>query len=892
MSRKLLLVVDGNALVHRAWHALPPLTAPDGRVVSGAYGFMSIFLHAIDKLRPTHIAVTFDLAGPTFRHVDYEAYKANREKKPDELYAQIPIIQEILGVAGIQHYGVSGFEADDVIGTITKIASAADRDLDCIVLTGDMDTLQLVDDRVKVMTLRKGMTDTVLYDAAGVVERYGLTPDQVIDYKALRGDASDNIPGVKGVGEKSATELLQKYGTIEGIFEAVRERPEEFKPAMLRKLEAGEQDAMKAQDLCRIRRDVDTGFNLADTAAPVMTKKLLGEIFRELGFMSLLGKLADSEGIAENVGTNPPQSSDEGTTEYRLLESADEIALIKGELASAKRVSFRSKIRPGSPPYRPEVEEIAFCVDRTVWIVAGEALAAIMEVGEQLTGRHGVCHDLKAERHAWRQFGVDLRLAVIDLQLASYLLDPGSRIHSLNHILARRRAVVPLEKGTEQEEQRRRLALETSLMSGLSDELETELRKHDLWKVYERIESPMTDVLARMEARGVCLNSQTLTELSHELETKTRQIRKRIHNLAGSDFNVNSPAQLQHVLFDELGLSTEGLKKTAKSGGFSTAAGVLERLRSEHEIVGEILSYRELTKLKSTYVDPLPKLIDSLDGRLHASFNQAVTATGRLSSSDPNLQNIPSASTEYGRRVRGAFCARDGFSLLAADYSQIELRIAAHLSGEESMIEAFRSGEDIHYRTAAAMWGEKLAKEKRGIAKVINFGIMYGMGPQMLSENAGISFSEASDYISQYFKLHPAIEQFTKKMRACAAKEGTAETMYGRKRFFRNYRLMDRRERSEAERQAINLPVQGTQADMLKDAMIRLDGRLQEKFGMEAEIIIQVHDELILEVKDELLPEVSEMVRTAMSEVIELKVPIVVNVSSGKNWGDMTAMKK
>lgn len=528
---------------------------------------------------------------------------------------------------------------------------------------------------------------------------------------------------------------------------------------------------------------------------------------------------------------------------------------------------------------------------RVIVLSDGVVTTSLADVVDEMKSREEVvCHDWKREIHVLRGLGISAEFPAYDVMLAAYLLNPGERTHDMAHLLARRYGVFPLEKSATEPEKVERFVLETAILGDLAASLDKELKDNGLRDVLEKVEMPTVPVLAEMERYGVRLDAGYLEELSGETGRAIDKLVKSIYEMAGTEFNINSPAQLKGVLFERLAISTKGVRKTEKGGGLSTAAAELEKLRPEHPIVGKILEYRELAKLKSTYIDALPSLVDRRDGRLHARFNQAVTATGRLSSSDPNLQNIPVAGTEWGRRVRDAFSAAPGYTFLAADYSQIELRIAAHLSGEKAMIAAFRNGEDIHRRTAITMWGEAEADARRRIAKVINFGILYGMGPQMLSENAGLSFAEARDYIHQYFALHPAITQYMEEMRGRAAGEGFVETLYGRKRFFRNYHLLDRREKGEAERQAINMPVQGTAADMMKDAMIRLAEVIRRDYGDEARMLIQVHDELVFEVKDSRLESFAGAVKQVMENVIKLDVPILVNLSSGKKWGEMKKM--
>ncbi|MBI4458102.1 DNA polymerase I [Candidatus Uhrbacteria bacterium] len=893
--KKLFMIIDGHAVLHRAWHALPPLATKEGLVISGAYGFTTILLKAIRDLRPTHVAVTFDLKAPTFRHEEYEAYKATREKKPDELYAQVPIIEKVLAAMEIPVFTAKGFEADDVIGTISRLANKQDKDVETVIVTGDLDTLQLVDERTKVYTLRKGMTDTVIYDVKGVKERYGFAPEQLIDYKALRGDPSDNIPGVKGIGEKTGAELIIEFGTVEAIYEALEKdsaKSKNLKPSVREKLLASKKDAIQAKRLCTIVRDAPVEFDLEKCRLRPITRSMVVEVFQEFQFMKLLAQLPEDSLLGAAV--SPPvaqseESSPEAGQEMHL-DDAKGVAKALAVLAKSDTVAFRS-LTETDDAVTPKLLVFGLADKRMSYVLSAKAwsssrTAIISFFGEKK--RKFVCHDLKHEIRVLGALGVAIQGECFDLMIASYLLHAGERRHSLDAMLSNYRSLPADETAAEAEARIGRLAMEMPHLVGLAGELGAELAKLDLARVNKEIELPVAPVLAAMERRGVGVDVPYLTALSFEMEKKIHALTKTIYHLADGEFNINSPLQLKGVLFDKLRISTQGIKKTAKGKGLSTAASELEKLRGSHEIIDAILAYRELAKLKSTYVDALPALVHPSTGRIHANFNQTVTATGRLSSSNPNLQNIPTAESDYGKRVRGSFVADKGFAFLSADYSQIELRIAAHIANEKTMIAAFKNGEDIHWRTAVEMFGEDRAKEQRRVAKVINFGILYGMGPQRLAESANLSFEEAHDYIDRYFAIHQGIAAYMADIRDRLRIDGFVQTIFGRKRFFRNFALMNKREQAEAERQAINMPIQGSQADMLKIAMVRIEKALSEQYGDDkARMLLQVHDELVFEVKKNLVDEVAAVVTPIMEKVIELKVPILVNTSTGERWGEM-----
>jgi DNA polymerase-1 len=911
-SSQRLVVVDGNAVLHRAWHALPPLTTKGGVVVTGVYGFTMLLLRAIAQLKPSHVAVTFDLAGPTFRHKAFADYKATREKKPDELYAQIPLIERVLEAMRIPVFTAKGFEADDVIGTLSKISP-----IPTIIVTGDMDTLQLVNEKTSIFTLRKGLTDTVTYDIEGVRRKTGLSPEQMIDYKALRGDTSDNIPGVKGIGEKTATELLAQFGTLEALYAALDANDAQaakLRPAVREKLLAGRADALQAKHLVTIVCDVPLKFALETCELQPTTRDMVRDIFEELQFTRLLQQLPEHAGDVVEAGVPvAPKAKKEkkvsDTSQGALnLDAAPREALPdvsvalddKGALAEcvaaaqkAGQLAFRSV--SDLDVVQPVVQELLVAAGGKVWKAAcaegklssatSKALVALF--ADKKVAK--VCFDAKIEYAACETLGLSVAGNVFDLMIASYVLHGGERRHELDALLAMYRTMRIGEDGDST------LADAVAAMPGIAEEMAAEMEKAECAKIFADIDMPLASVLRGMERKGVAIDEKWFSVFSRDLETKISALLADIYRHAGKEFNVNSPAQLQEVLFTTLGLSAKGMKKTAKSKSVSTAAAELEKLRDEHPIIGAVLDYREVAKLKSTYVDAIPKLVHPVTGRVHARFNQTVAATGRLSSSDPNLQNIPTPESEYGKRVRDGFISKKGFVLVAADYSQFELRVAAHLAQEPAMLQAFKNGEDIHARTAATMFGEEQAQSHRRVAKVINFGILYGMGPHRLAESAGISFAEAQHYIEQYFALLPNVQKYmdatVEKMKA----DGYVETLFGRRRYFRNYRLMDKREQAEAERQAVNMPIQGTQADIVKLAMLRVDEALAAAYGegddVPVRMLVQVHDELIFEVKKSEVDAMLKLVMPIMEGAWKLDVPIVVNASVGERWGSMTKVR-
>jgi len=907
--KKRLMIVDGHAVLHRAWHALPPLTTKTGQVISGAYGFTMTLLNALRQIQPTHLAVTFDLKGPTFRHHDFAAYKATREKQADEFYQQIPLTERLLREMGVRVFTAQGFEADDVIRTINDQAKKKDKKIEVFIVTGDMDTLQLVDDRTSVFTMRKGMSDTVIYDPKAVVARYGLRPDQMVDYKALRGDPSDNIPGVKGIGEVTATALIGGFGSVEKLYASLAKndkKARELKPGVRKKLDAHKKEAFQARELCRLRDDAPIDFSLNECEFNLPSRARMMPILEEYQFMRLSQQFPDEspapvrleEKMPEKDGLAAAPPASAGAADAFVIKNTGELEGVLKELSAAGSVAFRTLTETGDP-LEPGLLALGLAAGRRVFVVeagltaaGGKKLAAFFgDVGRRT---RLVCHDLKREINVLHAAGLELAGPVFDLMIASYLLYSGERRHSLGSMLSLYRSLPPEPKEPPPEERRVRFEAELSALVPLADELEKELAGSGLTKLNEEIELPLSAVLARMERLGIAVDVPYLEQISAKFSVIIAELEKSIHQLAGGEFNINSPQQVKTVLFDKLGLSSQGLKKTAKGRELSTAASELEKLRGRHPIVEEILSYRELAKLKSTYVDALPALVNKKTGRIHASFNQAVTATGRLSSSDPNLQNIPTAETEHGKMVRDAFVAPPGRLLLAADYSQIELRIAAHIAGDKAMIKVFQDNEDIHWRTAVEMWGESEAVSKRRIAKAINFGVLYGMGPNRLSEAAGITTAEARDFIDRYFAVYPGLAAYIESAKAQLEAKGYVQTLFGRRRFFRNLGLLNPRERAEAERQAVNMPIQGTQADMIKLAMVRIDDLIGRKYGdhdrAPIRLVSQVHDELIFEVRQDLAKAAAKEIVPLMTGVCELAVHVAVNVKTGRRWGELAPL--
>ena len=861
------LIVDGNALLHRAWHAIPPLTTKDGTVVNAVYGFAMVVENMLKSQKPTHMAVAWDLPGGTFRDEIYEDYKGTREKKEQELYDQIPMIQDLMEAFGIPNIEAEGYEADDIIGTLSK--KAAKKGMKAIIVTGDLDSVQLVDDDVHVLFFQKGVSQTKLYDEQAVKDRYGLTPDQIIDYKALRGDSSDNIPGLKGVGDKTATTLLQEHGTIEGIYKAIEQDkvPEKF----AKKFRGCEDDVAISKQLVTIVLDVKTDFRFPSSKVNVNWDNVIDQ-YRQLEFRNLLkkhGALSEQKSESKAATKSAPKKSKAKLIEVATPEDAKAVTLASPLVVLTQEQAANL--------FGDTLESILLTDGKTTLIAKQpkpdviEAMAEHLRTADRLIG-----HDLKALMHL-----IDTRLSaeLFDIMIASYLLHPGSRAHDLESVVQNQLDKTLPKQATATAE----------LLLKLEKKMRPALLEAEALDVFVDLEMQLVPVLFEMERHGIELDVKGLEAFSKQLKNRIDKLTKSIHKEAGREFHIKSPSQLGVILFDELELPTKGIKKTKT--GYSTAASELEKLWEQHAIIPMISEYRELTKLQSTYVESLPKLV-AKDGRIHTTYNQTVAATGRLSSSDPNLQNIP-IKTELGREIRKAFVAPRGKRLIAADYSQIELRLIAVIAKDEPFIEAFQQGADIHTRTASEVWEvaeEDVTKEQRRAAKAINFGIMYGMGPRALARSTGLTFTEAQDFIAKYFSIHKAIRDYLDDTKAIAHEQGYVETLFGRRRYLPELDTGIPMLVAAGERMAINHPIQGTAADLMKKAMLATDGWLKTS-QWPAKMLLQVHDELVFEVPESEKNQTVELIRKVMEEAYnlngtEIGVPLTAESGEGKSWAE------
>ena len=781
-QRKRLVLLDTHAIIHRAYHALPDFSSSKGEPTGALYGITSMLLRIISELKPDYLIATRDLPGPTHRHKKFEAYKGTRTKADDALISQLESAPKVFEAFGIPMYAAAGFEADDCIGTIVHGLKPHNH-VDTIIASGDMDTFQLISPSVVVYTMRKGINDTVLYDEDAVKERYGFGPEHVVDYKALRGDPSDNIPGIKGIGEKTATEIIVRFGSIEHLYEIIEKDPDALKKAgiktrMIELLTNGKQEALFSKDLATISTDAPINFVLPE---------------KEWGL-------------------------------------ADHVAKIESLCDELEFRSLKERVRVVARMSTPEQDAVPMI-------------------------------DVDPKQLA-------------EASIALWLLNSDIANPSIQDILD--------YAHTDDFEQARAIIFEKLKTTGR------------LQEVYERVEQLLISVIERMNTDGVGVDVNRLKSLSKEYTKGLGEIAARIYRHAGHEFNINSPKQLGVVLYDELQIGSGGKQKKTATGARTTKESELEKLAEAHPVIGDVLAYRELQKLLSTYIDKLPALVGK-DSRLHAEFISAGAMTGRMTSKEPNLQNIP-VKTEYGRRIREAFVAEQGNVLVAIDYSQIELRIAAGLSGDIELVRIFKAGDDVHTATASRVFGvspEKVDKEMRRRAKVINFGILYGMGVNALRANLGnVSREESAQYLEEYFKKFAGLAKWIEETKALAEKNGYTETLYGRRRYFSGFKSTLPGLRAQAERMAVNAPIQGTQADIIKLAMISADNLIEKNGWRErVRLVLQVHDELVYEIEKNLADEASAVLKHAMEDVVAKDmlsgVPIIAEVSVGANWGDL-----
>lgn len=903
-NKEKIVLIDGNALIHRAFHALPSLTTIQGEQVNAVYGFTSTLLKVLKDIKPKYILAAFDLGKPTFRHKLFKEYKANRVKAPQDLYDQIPRIKEIVQAFNIPIFEKEGFEADDVIGTISKKIEN-EKNVKSVIVTGDMDTLQLIDSNTEVYTLKRGITETMIYKEEQVKSRFGITPDKLIDFKALRGDPSDNIPGVKGIGEKTASTLIQKYSTLENIYKNLDEVPEKVRE----KLKQSKKIAFLSRKLSEIKKDIPLKFSLEDAIVSDYDKNKVIKIFQELGFKSLLSRIPESSQKINFAQKDLFHLKHKKLPDnYNLIQDEKELKKLAGILKKQKEFVFDTETTDLNTREAEFIglsfsfkEKEAFYVDlqnnRKEFL---KILKPILENARILKNGHNLKFDIKV----LRANGIKPRGIFFDTMLASYVLNPGNRAHDLDSLAFSELSYekVPLVdligKGRNQislkEVDIEKLAFysceDADITFQLKKVFEEKIKKEKLEKVLFEIEMPLLEVLAEMEENGVKIDGTFLKKLSSSAKKRILELERKIIKIAGINFNVNSTKQLSDILFNRLKIGSRGIKRT--QSGYSTAASELEKLRGSHKIIDLIFEHRELSKLNNTYFESLPRLVDKKTGRVYTNFNQVVAATGRLSSSDPNLQNIP-IRTELGNKIRKSFIAEKGNKILSVDYSQIDLRIAAHISSDKKMIASFLKSEDIHTRTAAEINNvpiEEVTEEMRRNAKTLNFGILYGMGLRSFAAQAGIPYEEAMSFFEEYQNDYPGIAKYIEDIVESARMNGYVETIFGRKRFLPEINSEREMIRAAAERMAVNTPIQGSAADIIKIAMIEIDKKIIKK-NPDIKMILQVHDELVFEIPGIKLEFYAKEIKKIMESVIKLKVPLRADVAAGENWGELEKLK-
>lgn len=829
--------------MNRVFYALPPMNNSEGKHTNAVYGLSVILLKIIKDLKPNYIAAAFDKKAPTFRHIEYEEYKAGRKKMPDELAEQFPIAKELLRAFNIGIYEIEGYEADDIIGTMS---SKFEQDgFEIYILTGDRDSLQLVSNSTKVLITKKGITDLEVYDIEAIREKYGFDPIKIIDLKGLMGDTSDNIPGVPGIGEKTAIKLLSEFGSIENIYENIDKiTAKKVKENLINNRE----QAFLSKKLATINKNVPISFNLNEMNIENYDYQKVMAIFEELDFKSLINKIPNVE-----------EQKKEEVKKVELNFNIDELKLFlknKGEI------------------YFYYIKEEDTLVFENGYAVKGNRLWEFKTLFEDKNIEKNT-YDAKALYNRLMAYGIKLRGLKNDLGIILYLLNPSDDFSSNNKVIAN------ILRLNENQLTNEHIPIFIGFMKNIIEEKLKLIKEYSLEKLLYEIEIPLIEVLASMEHYGFKINKEVLKDIGFKLSEEIDKLTSEIYDIAGEEFNINSPKQLGVILFEKLNLPV--IKKTKT--GYSTNAEVLEELRDKHEIVSKIITYRQLVKLKTTYIDGLMNAVQA-DGKIHSNFNQMITATGRISSTEPNLQNIP-IKLEQGREIRRAFePENNNYVILTADYSQIELRLLAHISGDENLIESFKNGEDIHKRTASEVFNipiDEVTAIQRSRAKAINFGIVYGLSDFGLAQDLKITRKEAKEYIENYFARYTGVRKYLDDVIKRAKENGYVKTIFNRIRFIPEINSSNRNIRMLGERLAMNTPIQGSAADIIKIAMVNVYRKLEE-LGLKSRIILQVHDELVLEVHKEEIEEVEKIVKFEMENCVELKVPLIVDIKWANNW--------
>lgn len=844
--RKTILAVDGNSLLYRAFYAMPPFTTKNGEPAGAVYGFFSMLLSALDTISPDAILIAFDKKGKTFRHSIYKEYKGTRKPMPEDLIPQVPMLKEALREMGITILEMEGYEADDILGAMSKVAT--DNGLKSVLLTGDKDSFQLVDENCSVMLTRKGVSETVIVDQNKLHEMYELTPSQIVDLKGFMGDSSDNIPGVPGVGEKTALKLLHQYGNMDGVYEHI----EEVKGKLKEKLSVNKDIAYLSRELATIQSNIELGINVEDVSFSGLDEETTKPVFEGLGFNSLVKRLGYEKTVKKQITNIKVEDIDSLKS---LLENIAETDLISINLGDDLSIACSEDTQ-----YTIICEHSLLNVDFTREIVINE-LKYILEN----TDLPKVMFGAKDTAHLLSELGITLGGLYFDVKLAEYVIDPASANAGLNKLV-----------------ERYDLSGSSAAMLAIYKKQKEKLKKNDLWYVFNNIELPLLHVLLGMENTGFKIDFDLLNELSNSLKKRVNELTGSIYEACSyDDFNINSTKQLGQVLFERLGLPV--IKKTKT--GYSTSNDVLEKLYDKHPVIDYIIKYRQLTKLKSTYIDGLKDIADD-NGFVHTTFVQVSTVTGRISSKEPNLQNIP-IRTKEGREIRRLFLpSEQGRKLITSDYSQIELRILAAISDDAVMKKAFEDGVDIHTRTASEIFEvplNEVTDNQRRDAKAVNFGIVYGISDFGLSRNMNISVKRAGSYIKRYFERFSGVKRYMDEIKLKAKQDGYVTTLLGRRRYLPELKSSNFNIRSFGERAALNTPIQGTAADIIKLAMIDVYNKLSEG-GYKSKLILQVHDELIVDTAEDEIEAVKMLIKECMENAYKLDVPLLCDIGIGDNW--------
>jgi DNA polymerase-1 len=928
----IIYLLDGHALAYRAYYALTrgsstAFTTHSGEPTAGVFGFTSILLRLLEQDHPDYLAVTFD-TGKTFRDKIFPEYKATRAKMPEDLRPQMERIRQIVDAFNIPRLEMEGYEADDVLGSLSRLLASEGYGVK--IITGDRDLLQLVDDRILVNLPGKTLADAKDYFARDVIEYFGVKPEQVVDYKALVGDKSDNIPGVSGIGEKTASALLNSYGNLDGIYSHLDEISENLR----KKLETNKENAYLSQKLATIVTDLNIRLDLDMARTEHFEPARVEAIFRELEFRALMGRLtALYTAYGKSTSTREeqlslfsvtsqtyiPELKNEGELLVHIVENIQDLDQLVRRLQSTKVISFDTETT-STDQMLADLVGISLAVDdyEGWYIPLGHEAEKnrqlpIKQVIDALRGPltdpgiPKIGHNLKYDFVMLAKNGLRPSPLAFDTMVAEWLTNPTSHNLGLKNLAWVRldfrmteitsligsgkkqisMSQVPIDKAASY------AAMDAIAVIRLMPGLKSELETNSIMKLFDEVEMPLIPVIADMEMTGIALDINFLKKMSGELQIRLNEIETKVYDYVGEQFNINSTQQLSNAIFNRLKLTPPDGTRRTEAGNYSTSAEVLETLKGKHPVVDLLLEYRELSKLKSTYLDALPEQVNLRTGRVHTSYNQAGSVTGRIASSNPNLQNIPIRS-ELGRQVRQAFISGVGSTLLSVDYSQVELRIAAHMSGDEAMLAAFRADQDIHTATAAAILGitlDQVTKEQRRNAKAINFGLLYGMSAFGLTRSSELTLAEAEDFVEAYFKQFPGVKAYLDNMRRMAARQGYVETLLGRRRYFPGLKSGGNpATRAREEREAINAPIQGTAADIMKLAMIRVDSALKYA-GLMGHMLLQVHDELVLECPQNELEKTAKIVRTMMENAYNLIIPLKTEARYGHDWGDLSVLE-